>query len=346
MDRSAPMLALRKVSSNPGEVALQEVARPEPEPGQVVVRVHAAGICGTDLHLMDSEYPSEPPVTLGHEVAGVVSRTSASDTQWLGVRVGVETFFSTDDTCPMCLIGRRNLCLERRSIGSMEDGGFASEILVPVRNLHRLPDALSFPAGALLEPLGCVANCLLDPPRIDAGDRVLVAGPGTLGLLAAQVARSCGAQVTVVGTSRDARRLAVARDLGINAMTVDESLGDFEAAIECSGRASGLEMCLRRLLPGGNLIQIGLFGAPVTVPLDLICSKGLTYTSDIAAPASAWRRALSLVANGQVNLEALITEVVPLHDWRRAFDSSRAADGLKYVIDPHPSSDSQGERAL
>lgn len=328
------MLALRKPSVEPGELALQQVARPEPSAGHVVVQVRGAGVCGTDLHIMDGEYPSAPPVTLGHEVAGVVVRASAPDSRWVGVRVGIESFFSTDDTCPMCRAGRRNLCPERRSIGSFADGGFAPEVLVPVRNLHRLPDALDLHAAALLEPLGCVAGCLLDPPRINAGDRVLVTGPGTLGVLAAQVARSCGGQVTVVGTSRDAERLAVARGLGLEVKTVDESLGDFERAIECSGSAAGISMCLERLLPGGHLVQIGLFGRPVSVPLDLLCTKGLSYTSDIAAPASAWQRALSLVASGEVELDALITEVVPLHDWRRAFDSSRAASGLKYVIDP------------
>ncbi|MFJ9317258.1 alcohol dehydrogenase catalytic domain-containing protein [Pimelobacter simplex] len=334
MTRRPSMLALRKPGPEPGELALQEVARPEPSPGQVVVEVHGAGICGTDLHIMEGEYPSEPPVTLGHEVAGVVVRAGTPDSPWVGARVGVESFFSTDDTCPMCRAGRRNLCPERRSIGSFEDGGFAPEVLVPVRNLHRLPDALDLHAAALLEPLGCVVNCLLDPPRINAGDRVLVTGPGTLGLLAAQVARSCGGQVTVVGTSRDGARLAVARDLGFEARTVEESIGDVERAIECSGSAAGLTLCLERLLPGGHLVQIGLFGRPVSVPLDLLCSKGLSCSSDIAAPASAWQRALALVASGAVELDALITEVVPLRDWRRAFDSSRTADGLKYVIDP------------
>lgn len=117
------MLALRKPGPEPGELALQEVARPEPSPGQVVVQVHGAGICGTDLHIMEGEYPSEPPVTLGHEVAGVVVRAGTADSPWVGARVGVESFFSTDDTCPMCRAGRRNLCPERRSIGSFEDGG-------------------------------------------------------------------------------------------------------------------------------------------------------------------------------------------------------------------------------
>ena len=124
---------------------------------------------------------------------------TASTAAWLGERVVSETYFSTCGACRSCREGRINLCLERRSIGSYVDGAFAPSVVVPARNLHRAPAALSSHAAALTEPLACVCQSLLDPPVVSAGDSVLVIGPGAVGLIAAQVARALGAEVEVLG---------------------------------------------------------------------------------------------------------------------------------------------------
>ena len=137
------MLGVAKTAAGRGNVALVE--RPEPvlRPGHVVLDVVAAGICGTDLHIWDDEFPSEPPVTMGHEVSGVVREVGPEVDGWApGDRVVSETYFSTCGTCRFCLDGRPNLCVERRSIGSREDGAFAPLVVVPARGLHRIPDWL------------------------------------------------------------------------------------------------------------------------------------------------------------------------------------------------------------
>ena len=183
----------------------------------------AAGICGTDLHIEAGEYPSVPPVTMGHEFCGVVAELGAGvDAAWLGARVTSETFYSTCGHCRWCRAGRPSICAERRSVGTHVDGAFAPRVRMPVRNLHRVPDALSDRAAAICEPLACVCNSLSDPASVDAGDEVLVIGPGAIGLLAAQVARANGGRVHVRGTPADEARLELARSLGFETSTVDE----------------------------------------------------------------------------------------------------------------------------
>ena len=142
------MLGLTKIA--PGSVNVGLTQRPEPVAGtgHVVLAVQAAGICGTDLHIVDDEFASSPPVTMGHEVCGVVVEIGPRvDPSWLGERVVSETYFSTCGTCEHCSAGRRNLCHERRSIGSAVDGAFAPRLAVPVGNLHRVRDALASEAA-------------------------------------------------------------------------------------------------------------------------------------------------------------------------------------------------------
>ena len=137
------MLALRKLVPGPGEPVLSEVPIPVPGPGEVRIAVTAAGICGTDLHLLRDEYAFHPPVTMGHEVAGLVDVVGEGvDGTWIGALVASETASSTCGTCRWCRDGRPMLCASRRSIGSGVDGGFASYIVVPARNLHRVPDSV------------------------------------------------------------------------------------------------------------------------------------------------------------------------------------------------------------
>jgi L-iditol 2-dehydrogenase len=318
-------------------VALTERPEPAVRPGHVVLDVVGAGICGTDLHIWDDEFPSEPPVTMGHEVSGVVREVGGEVTGWsAGDRVVSETYFSTCGECERCASGRPNLCAARRSIGSREDGAFAPRLLVPARNLHRIPDGLDGHAASLAEPLACVCNSLLDPDVVRRGDRVLVVGPGPVGLLAAQVARASGGDVHVRGAPRDDARLAKARDLGFTTSVTEDRRLPFEpdVAVECSGSAAGIAFALESTARRGRLVQIGLAGKPVTIPFDLVCYRELTVTSGNASTPRSWLRALELIERGAVDLVPLVTEVVPLAEWERAFAAIRAGAGMKFVLDP------------
>jgi L-iditol 2-dehydrogenase len=322
----------------PGRENVAVVDRPEPElrPGYVVLAVQGAGICGTDLHIIDDEFRSVPPVTMGHEVCGVVEALGDGvEPAWLGARVVTETYFHTCGECAYCRAGRTNLCPERRSIGSAVDGGFAPRLLVPVANLHRVPEWLPSEAAALTEPLACVCHCLLDPAVVAEGDEVLVVGPGPVGLLAAQVALVLGGRVHVRGTERDLERLALAAGLGFaTSVAGHDEAPEADISIECSGSASGMATCLERTRRGGHYVQIGLAGKAVAVPLDEVSYRELTVTSGNASTPSSWRNALALLEARRIRLEPLVSEVVPLEDWARAVAAIRAGRGVKYVLDP------------
>lgn len=341
------MIGLAKLAPGPGHVGLAE--RPERAPGQgeALLDVHGAGVCGTDLHIEAGEFRSVPPVTMGHEISGVVSAVGEGvEDSWLGARVVSETYYSTCGECEWCRSGRINLCPDRRSLGSFVDGGFAPRVVVPVKNLHRIPGWLDDHAAALAEPLACVCHCLLDPDAVEAGDRVLVTGPGPVGLLAAQVARALGGDVTVTGLPSDEVRLAAARALGLaTALAPDDGLSDFHVVVECSGSAGGAATCLRGARRGGRYVQVGVFGKDVTVPLDAVFEKELVVTSGFASTPASWQRALALVAGRRVELPPLVSEVAPLEAWQRVFADLRAGRGIKVVFDPRLETPRQGVQA-
>jgi L-iditol 2-dehydrogenase len=327
---------LTKLAAGAGHVALADRPEPAPGQGQVVLEVVGAGICGTDLHIADGEYQTVTPVTMGHEVSGVVVELGDGvEESWLGARVASETYFSTCGQCTHCRAGRINLCRERRSIGTHVDGAFAPRLVVPSANLHRLPDWLDGQAGALCEPLACVCHSVLEPePVVRTGDDVLVTGPGPVGLLAAQVAGAAGGRVHVRGTPSDGRRLAAARELGFATSTTEETPVDADVVIECSGSEEGMAAGLGAARRGARYVQVGLAGRPVVLPFDLVCFRELTITSGFASTPTSWAKALELVTDRRVELEPLLTEIVPLEEWERAFAATRAAEGIKFVLDP------------
>lgn len=334
---------LSKLGRGANSIGLREFTVDDPGPGQVLLEIISAGICGTDLHIADDEFPSLPPVTMGHEVTGQVRAVGPGvDPGLVGRRCAAETYFDYCESCSFCRTGSPNLCRERRSFGSHVDGGFARWMVLPARNLHPLPDHVGRHAGSLAEPLACVANCLFDPPVVNAGDDVLVLGPGTMGVLTAQAARAAGGVVTLAGLPQDARRLEVAEGLGIRTLSIgvdpihDES---YDVVCECSGAQRAASTALEAVRRGGHHVHVGIFGGPVTVDLDTILYKEIVYTSGFASTPQSWVRAMSLLDARAVELDPLVSDVVPLADWQRAFDATRAGEGMKFVIDPR----SEGE---
>ena len=344
------MLALRKMEPGPGEPALVEVPVPLPGPGQVRIAVTAAGICGTDLHLLRDEYAFRPPVTMGHEVAGRVDLVGEGvDPAWIGALVAPETAFSTCGICRWCRDGRPMLCALRRSIGSGVDGGFAASVVAPARNLHRIPDPIGDHAAALAEPLACVCNAIGEGV-IAPGDRVVVTGAGAMGILAAQVARAAGGLVTVVGTPADHDRLRLIASLGMSTSSTDDpddvarlqADGDgrqVDVVVECAGVEAAVRNGLRLVRPGGSFVQVGLLAGEVTIPFGEVVLKEVRVIATFGSSPTAWLRMERLLEAGLIPSSRRSSRCPPSPDWRRAFDQVEKREGIKTVFDPRLGAD-------
>ncbi|MAU08662.1 MAG: alcohol dehydrogenase [Anaerolineaceae bacterium] len=337
-----------KVAPGVGNIELRDIAVPSPAAGQVKIRVEAAGICGTDIHIYKDEFKSRPPVVLGHEVSGrIVEVGEGVDSNLLDKRVTTETYYQTCGTCMYCRRGETNLCLNRLSIGSGVNGGFTSYLVVPAKNIHELPENVDFQAGALTEPLACVVHGVLNNATVNPGDVAVIAGPGAIGLLTLQVVKAAGATVIMLGTNVDSERLALAKDLGadytINVQSDDpgklvaditqEGLGA-DVVYECSGAGPAAAQLLTLVRRRGRYVQIGLFSQAISWDLNQLCYKELIATGSNASVPSSWDKALKLLAAGTVQTAPLITHAYDVTQWEQAFATFDAKSGVKTLLTP------------
>jgi L-iditol 2-dehydrogenase len=343
------MKALFKTATGPGHMELREAPRPSPGPGQVVVEVQAAGICGSDLHIRawDIKIPMRPPMITGHEFSGTIVELGEGVEGWqAGDRVTAEPSYSICGRCRYCRTGAYNLCAERKVLGYWADGAFAEYTRVPIERLHRLPAKIGFREGAMLEPLACCVHGALELTRIDPDELVVVSGPGAIGLLTMQVAKACGARVVVVGTGIDPPRLEVARALGADhtinlaeedprerVMDLTGGLGA-DVVLECSGAPPAVDTGIDLVRKQGRYTQIGLFGKPVTVDFERIAYKELQVTGSFAQRWTAWIRTLTLVERGAIQLAPLISDVLSLTAWEEGFAKLERKEGLKIILEP------------
>jgi len=341
------MKAVVKYAPGPGFLELREMPEPTLRPGHVIVEVEAAGVCGTDLHIQSAEYPCNPPVILGHEFTGVVVDAAPDVVQTrVGQRVTCLPYFSTCGRCDYCRSGEYNLCPERRSAGSGTHGAFARYVLMPERSVRPLPDGVDFVGGAVSEPLACCVHALLEKATIRPTDLVVVLGPGSIGLLASQVALSCGATVMLLGTGVDEGRLALARDLGvqhalnietqpIEAVVMEMSGGrGADVVVECSGAAPAVRMGYRLIRKKGQFVQMGLFGRTIEIEPDLLVNKEVLGLNSFASTPSAWDYALRLMRDGRVRTRPLVTDMLPLERWEEGFERFRRKQAIKVVLLP------------
>jgi L-iditol 2-dehydrogenase len=344
------MKALVKTQRGPGHLALRQVDPRPLGPDEVRVEVRAAGLCGSDWHIYQDDAPLalNPPVTLGHEFAGVIVEAGADVSDWsLGERVTSETTYQTCGHCWTCTHGRGNLCPAKRTLGYWVDGAFAETVVVPARGLHRLPEGVDFVAGALTEPLACVAHAVLEVAPPAEGETVLITGPGAIGLLALQVAQARGARVWVAGAAGDEARLELAQSWGVagvlNAEDPDalaglrESVGaeGVDLSYECSGAPGALDLCLHATRTGGTVGAVGLYGHPVEVDFDQIARRELVVRGSFSSTPESWEAALDLLAAGAIHVEEMVSELLPLEEWEQAFRRYRERTDLKIMLGPH-----------
>ncbi|MEM2110325.1 MAG: zinc-binding dehydrogenase [Candidatus Bathyarchaeia archaeon] len=343
------MKAVVKYARGVGNVELRDVPEPFPGPDEVKIEVKAAGICGSDLHIYNEDIRLliKPPVVMGHEFSGVVTEVGSSVSRWKpGDRVTSETSRETCGECISCRTGNYNVCADKHLIGYWFNGAFAKYIVVPSRLVHELPDNVSFLSGALCEPLACCVNGVLDKTVILPRDVVVIAGPGTIGLLSLQLAKSVGAYVVLCGTRIDEERLKLGQKLGadiiVNVQEEDpwkvvSGLTNGEGAdvfLECSGSAAAVRMGLQLTRRGGYYAQIGLTGHAFELDFDTIAYKELTVRGSLGQRWIFWRRSLRLLSTGQVKTEPLISDVLPLSQWEMGFKKMKNKEGLKIILEP------------
>jgi len=340
------MRALSKTAPGPG-LELVEVPVPVPGPGEVLLRMEATSICGTDYHLFRwDEWAAEnlvPPRILGHELAGTVIGTGAGVTRVReGDLVGVESHVFCW-RCPQCLRGDQHLCRDLRVIGVHVDGGFAEQMVIPEANAIE-SNGLDPAVVALQEPMGNAVHAAFAEP-ID-GRSVLVTGCGPIGLCSVGIAKAAGASL-VIATDTEDYRLGLAREMGadlaLSALdpSTEERIasatgGDgVEVVLEMSGSAAALDQALRVVTRGGSISLLGIFGEPPTVEVsELVIMKGLRLHGIYGRRIyRTWEQTQSLLRGG-LDVSPIITHRLDLADWPQAFDLIGSRHAGKVVLLP------------
>lgn len=320
-----------------GRLSLQELPRPETGPGDIVLRVRAAGICGTDRHLYHGTFPSRPPVTLGHEFAGEVVEAAKGTGFAPGDLVACDPNIFCG-TCPECRRGRVNLCRANVAIGLQRDGGFAEYARIPADRAHRLPPGMTPEEGAFAEPLACTLHGL-DVTRLIPGERALVLGGGVIGLLAVQLARAAGAEVMLV-TRQEAKR-QVALTLGAHhAVATPEAARALwpegaDAVLECAGVTQTMTLAPELAASGGRVVILGVLPRGERVALhafDLLFREVAILPAFINPFTQS--RALQLIASGTVQTAPLITRRLPLSQAAEAIAADPPPGDIKTLILP------------
>lgn len=343
------MKALVKTHKGSGNLELRDVPIPSPGCGEVLLKIMAAGVCGTDLHVRDDNFPYWPPVILGHEFSGrVESLGEGVSLVAVGDRVVGEPHTRACGHCFLCRTGNIQICPDKRSPGWGIDGAMAEYLVVPEKLLHKLPKSISDEVGAIIEPTCNAIHDVLERAGVEAGDFVVVVGPGPIGLLAAMAARAGGArQVLVIGTDADKPlRLPKAKELGfhvVNARQTDASVivndltGGIGAdlVVECSGSQAGIASTVQLLRKKGRICAIGLPATDsVAFPYKQAAFKVADLHFCLSTSYTSWNKAIHLVASGQIPAGEVLTHVKPLEEWESVFADIDNRRAIKAVLIP------------
>lgn len=340
------MKAIVKTKEGAGNITYKEVGIPQVGQDEVLIKVSAAGICGTDLKIHQGTYDCNPPVILGHEYSGTIEAVGAKVSHFFpGDRVVSETARKVCGRCQYCMSGNYLMCPERQSIGYGVNGAMAEYIVVREEIVHRIPDSLSMEEAALCEPAAVAFHAVFDYAEIKPFHNVVVIGPGTIGQLVAQIVKSAGAKVILAGTSKDKYRLEIAKKLGIETVVSDEvdfdqyiaketggSLADY--SFDCSGAEGGIRQGIDCLKPKGILVQAGLPKENLTIPYGKIPMKELQIKGAFGHINSSWCGVLKMLENKKISVLPLITHRYPMSDWEIAFNQAMTLESVKVLLHP------------
>ncbi len=297
-------------------LVLEEVPRPEPAADEVLIEVEVCGVCHSDLHVADGDWPQlasivKKPLILGHEIVGrVVARGSAVQNLQVGERVGVPWVQWTCGQCEFCREGHENLCLRQRITGVTTDGGYAEFAKAPASHVVKIPDALSSEQAAPLLCAGVTVHRALKQARLRAGQRLAVFGVGGLGHLAVQIGRAAGAEVTAVDIAEE--KLSLAKSLGaahtLNASNTDvvkqlRGSGGVHIALVTSAAKSAYDMAFYCVRPTGTLLAVGLPAREISFPAILMAAGEIQIKASAVGTREDLREILAMGAAGTVHCQ-------------------------------------------
>jgi 2-desacetyl-2-hydroxyethyl bacteriochlorophyllide A dehydrogenase len=318
---------------------------PTPRSDELLIRVEACGICGTDLHIIDGESPlAKYPIVPGHEFAGEVIAVG-SDVLQKGTNITVGSRVAIDPNlycgyCDFCRTGHENLCIYYSALGVTVNGAIAQYVTVPFTAAYTLPDTIAWREAALIEPVSCAVHGM-HSLQSRSGDTFLIVGAGTMGLLLLQLARSGGAS-RVVMVDVNPQRLALAEQLGASRTygTIQQALADepsgFNCVIDATGVPAVIENAFTAVKRGGKFMVFGVASHEARISLSpfRIYNDEITIIGSMAVLFS-FQAALDLISGGIINTQAMLTEALPLQDFPSALDMVRRGKGVKTQILPN-----------
>ena len=328
---------------------IRDIERRDPGPGDIEIKVMNAGICGSELHLFHDNHYYTPGTVIGHEYSGCISRVGEGVTGWkVGDRVITENHFFACGSCFFCRTGNTVMCPTRGGIGYHKNGGWAEYVIAPTKYLIKIPDSVTYEQAACVEPLAVLTEALTVKEPIQAGEVVLVEGCGAMGLLAAQTAKAAGAgTVIITGTDLDEEiRFPIARSLpsidyvvNIQKEDVLTLVSDLtgglgaDTVVECSGAPAAVTMAMKAVRRLGRIIAVGEM--PVKdVPVDwnqgVFKAVNLRFT--FGSNYLAWHRAVKMIEQGSVNVDAIITHHIDMSDFLHGFELLDSKKAVKVMM--------------
>jgi threonine 3-dehydrogenase len=339
------MRALVKAQSAPG-LWLQDVAKPEPGPHDVLIKIRMASICGTDMHIWkwdDWAQKTVPvPLVVGHEYVGVVEEVG-KDVEDVkpGERVSGEGHLPCGH-CRNCLSGRAHICARTKGVGVNRPGAFADYLVIPEANVRPVPDDISDEVASILDPLGNAVHTALAFDLV--GEDVLITGAGPIGLMAAAVCRHVGARHIVVTDLND-ERLALAEKMGATkGVRADrESLQDvmdglgmkegFDVGLEMSGAGPALDSMIHTVICGAKVALLGLYGKKPEVDLNTVIFKGITFEGIYGRKMyETWHKMLAMLESG-LDVSPVISHKLAFEDYAQGFEAIGEGHACKVVLD-------------
>lgn len=340
-DQTIPTTMKASVLTSAGTIELQDRGVPTPAADEVLVRVTAVGICGSDVHFYHDghlgDWVMDGPLVLGHESGGtIVSTGSAVSSQRVGERVSIEPQHPSAGS-PETLRGDYNLDPHMRFYAIPgTDGAFQQYVTIQSHFAHSVPDAVSDHAAALMEPLS-VGIATARKAGFAPGQRVLITGAGPIGIVTAQVARAYGVSEVVVSDVVERRRNAAlsfgATDVFDPASTEQGDIGVFDSFIDASGAASAVRSGIDVIRPGGRAVLVGMGLPELPLPVTTIQNRELLVTG-IFRYANTWPTAITLAATGQVDLDRMVTDTFGLSQVQAALESTADPATIKSVVEP------------